>query len=133
MTLNRLFERDRHFSDQPEIGLEHIAGLNGQRDVAGAGGHDLTRFQRHAKLTQFVGEPCQSNPGVTKHVLSMTGELLSPQRNDRFLLHEIERAPVRRRWRTEHEQVRACIVRDDLRGSALTKSANLESGISIAG
>src|SRR5712664_4690707 len=85
MTLNRLFERDRHFSDQAEIRLEHIAGLNGQRSVAGAGGHDLTRFQRHAKLTQFVGEPRQGNPGVAKHVLSMTDELLGPQRSDRFL------------------------------------------------
>ena len=85
--------------------------------MAGAGGDDLTRFQRHAKLAQFVGEPRQGNPGVAKHVLAMTGELPAAQRDDRFLLDEVERAPVRRRWRTEHEQVRACIVGDDLRGA----------------
>jgi hypothetical protein len=44
----------------------------------------------------------------------VTGELLFPQRDDRLLLDEIERAPVRPRGRAEHEQMRAGIVRDDL-------------------
>src|ERR1700681_4156281 len=78
MTLNRLFERDRHFSDQAEIRLEHIARLNRQRRVAGAWGHELARFKRHAKLPQFIGEPRQGTPGVAEHVLAMTDELSTP-------------------------------------------------------
>jgi hypothetical protein len=89
--------------------------------VTGACGHDLVRSQRHAKLPQFIGEPRQGNRGIAEHVLAMTGELLVPQRNDRFLLDEIECAPVRRGGRPKNERVRACIVRDDLRGSRLDK------------
>jgi len=44
-------------------------------------------------------------------------ELLSPHRDHRLLLHEIERTPVGTSRRSQHEQMCAGIVRDDLFGS----------------
>src|SRR4051794_15450187 len=63
MTLRGLTNPHRHFSKHAEIRLEHIAGVNRQRRMAGAGGHHLARLQRHAEFAQFIGEPCQCDPG----------------------------------------------------------------------
>ena len=58
-----------------------------------------------------------ATPGIAEHVLAVTDELLAAHRDDGLFLDEIECAPVRRRGRAEHEQMRAGIVGDDLRGA----------------
>ena len=72
-------------------------------------------FQRHAKLAQFIGEPGQRDAGIAQHVLAVTDELLAAHADDGPLLDQVQRAPVRGRRRSQHEQMRAGIVGNDLR------------------
>ena len=57
--------------------------------MAGACRDDAAGFQCYAKLAQFVGKPCQRYQGVAEHVLAVTDELLTAQRDDRPFLDEI--------------------------------------------
>src|SRR5205807_4148699 len=123
-TGKELLKPDRHFPERTKIRREKIARLDRQRCVAGAGGDDAARFERDAKLAQFVGEPRQGQSGIAEHILSVTDELLSAQRDDRPFLDEIERAPVRGRCRTEHEPLRAGIVSTNLRGAGPDEFGN---------
>ena len=68
------------FPSDTEIDRAKIAGLNRQRRVAGAGGDDPAGLQRHAKLAQFIGEPCQRDPRIAQHILAVTDKLLAAHR-----------------------------------------------------
>jgi hypothetical protein len=89
--------------------------------MAGACGNDPAGFQRHAKLAQFVGKPCQRHSRIAQHVLAVTNELLAAQTDNRSFLDQVQRAPVRVRRRSQHEQMRAGVVGNDLRGAGADK------------
>ena len=108
-------EPHRHLSDRTEIRLEYVARLNRQRRMAGAGRYHLAGPQRHAELAQFIGEPGQRDPGIAKHVLAMPDILLPRSLITGFCSTRSSARQSERRGRAEHEQMRAGIVRDDLR------------------
>src|SRR6478609_1745405 len=93
---------------------------------------DLPRFQRHSKLAQFVGEPRQRHSGITEHILAVTNKLLAAHGDDRPLLDEIARpsALVGGPSTNRCAQALSGMI---CAAPALTKSANRESGISMAG
>ena len=118
MTWGESSKSHRYFSEYTEIDRAKVAGLDRQRRMAGACGDDPAGFQGRAELAQFIGEPGQRQPGIAEHVLAMADELLAAHRGYGPLLDQIECAPVRGRGRTQHEQMRAGIVGDELRSTS---------------
>src|SRR6185295_12210442 len=78
--LDRSDERDGNFSESAEIGLEHVAGLNRQRRMAGACRHHLACFQRNAELPQFIGQPRQRDAGIAEHIAAVADKTPAAQR-----------------------------------------------------
>ena len=72
-------------------------------------------------------------PGIAEHVLAMTDKLLAAQRDDRPLLDQIERAPVRLVGAPSTNRCAQALSAMICAAPALTKSAKRKSGISIAG
>src|SRR6478736_73090 len=86
--------------------------------MAGARRDDPTRLQRHTQLAQFIGEPGQCHSRIAQYILAVTDKLLVAQADNGPFLDKVHRAPVRaRRW-AKHEQVRAGVVGNDLRGAS---------------
>src|SRR2546429_5550029 len=131
-SVTRLLKPHRHLTERTEIDGAKITRLNRQRRMACACGNDPTCLQRYTKLPQFIGKPGQRYQRIAQYIFAVTDELLAAHRDDRALFDEIARAPVRGcRW-TKHEQMRASVVGNDLRGAG-AKSSNRESRISMAG
>ena len=102
--------------------------------MAGAGGDYAARLQVDAELAQFVGEPGERDAGIAEHVLAVADEVFAAHGDDGPVLDQIHRAPIGRRRRSQHKEMGAAIVGDQLRFAGAdeigkTRIRNLDRGM----
>ncbi len=110
--------RDLDRAEHAEVDAHHVVHLELQRGHAGAGGHHLTRPQRHADAGQLVDQPRERSARVPQDVGAAAFASVPAQHlGTHPVRHQIQATPGYLRSSAEDEVVRAGIVGDQLGGA----------------